>query len=112
MAGLLDTQEIPNLKELFRDEAIGIAALHLDGEKVVIHSEIYGDRGRRKLALVQEVNVMIDEKLKAKGIEKLTTYATTEEEYRYNVFLGYKPTGNALAEEVGGEIVYEFEKVL
>lgn len=113
LAGLLDTQELPNLKEVFRDETIGICVAHLLGEKVVLHSEIYGDRDRRKLEQIQLINSMIDETMKSKGVDTLYTWAETDEQYRYNLFLGYKPTGNEVVMPEGyPNPVYEFEKVL
>lgn len=113
MVGLLDTQALPNLKELFRDEAIGCAAVHLLGDKLILHSEIFGQRDRRKLEQVQEISAMIDNSFKEKGVEKLYTWAETDEQYRFNLFLGYKPTGEEVVmPEDYPRKVFEFEKVL
>ena len=113
LAGLLDSAELPNLKELFRDETIGIAAADLVGEKIVLHSEIYGERDGPKLKLVQRISAMIDEAFRSKGVEKLYTYSDgTDEGYRYNLFLGFKPTGEELTIDGTPSGYYEFEKVL
>jgi len=112
LAGLLATQEIPNLKELFYDEAIGTAAVHSLGEKYVIHSEIFGERSKEKLTTVQQISAMIDEGFRNRGINKLHTWAETEEQYRFNLFLGYKPTGNEVTIPDYPNPVYEFEKEL
>lgn len=112
MAGLLDSAELPNLKELFRDENIGCAAVDLVGEKLVVHSEIYGDRGREKLKMVQQVNEAIDNAFRERGVEKIYTWAQTDEQYRYNIFLGYRPTGYEVTFDGKPSGYFEFEKVL
>jgi hypothetical protein len=113
LAGLLDTQELPNLKEIFRDEDIGVAAVHILGDKLVLHSELFGRRDRQKLEQAQLISVMIDEAFKDKGVDKLYTWAETEEQYRYNIFLGYKPTGEEVVmPEDYPRKVFEFVKEL
>lgn len=112
LAGLLDTAEVPNLKELFRDENLGVCAVHWCGEKPVIHSEVFGGFDRGKLGLIQEVNVMIDEAFRKRGISKLYTWAETDEQYRYNQFLGYKPNGKEVMIPGYDTPVFEFEKEL
>jgi len=108
----LRTQEIPNLKEIFRDEAIGVCAVHVCDGKYVIHSELFGEPTKERLGQAQLVNTLIDETFKRKGVEKLHTWAITDEQYRYNMFLGYQPTGNEVVIEGFDTPVYEFEKVL
>ena len=113
MAGLLDTAELPNLKELFRDEAIGIAAVDLVDQKLVIHSEIYGEVDRRKLELVQVVSGKIDEAFKAKGVERIYTWSDgSDESYRYNIFMGWQPTGEEVTFDGKPTGYQEFVKVL
>jgi hypothetical protein len=108
----LDSAEIPTLKELFRDKDIGCAAVDCLGETYVIHSEIYGKVDKEKLKQVMEINLLIDEGFRSRGVEKLTTFAITDEQYRYNMFLGYKPTGKEVEIKDCPVPVYEFEKVL
>ena len=113
MAGLLDTAELPNLKELFRDENVGIAAVDTSGEKLVVHSEIYGRRDRQKLEAVQAASAAIDEAFRSRGVEKIYTFSDgTDEGYRYNIFLGWQPTGEEMT--LNGEPTgyHEFVKVL
>lgn len=113
MVGLLDTQAIPSLKELFRDEDIGCAAYQLVGEKCVIHSQIFGRVDKSKLEKVQTINIMIDETFKRAGLSELYTWAETDEQYRFNQFLGYKPTGmEVVTTDYKGPTIYEFMKTL
>lgn len=59
-----------------------------------------------------QINLMIDEAFRKKGIEKIYTFAITDEQYRYNQYLGYKPTGKeAIIPNFDGH-AYEFEKDL
>lgn len=113
LAGLLDTAALPNLKELFRDETIGIAAVDTSGDKLVIHSEIYGRRDRPKLEKVQEVSLAIDEAFRTRGVERIYTWSDgTDESYRYNLFMGWKPTGEEVTLDGVPSGCMEFEKVL
>lgn len=112
MVGLLDTAEIPNLKEIFRDETIGVVACHCIGGKFVIHSQAFTPLDKRGLEVAQELNVQIDEAFRQKGVTKLHTWAETDEQYRYNLFLGYKPTGCEVVIDGYPQTVYEFEKDL
>jgi len=113
LAGLLDTAALPNLKELFRDKDVGIAAVDTSGEKLVVHSEIYGRRDRSKLEKVQQVSAAIDDAFRAKGVERIYTWSDgTDESYRYNVFLGWKPTGEEVTFDGEPTGYMEFEKVL
>ncbi len=55
---------------------------------------------------------MIDEGFRSRGIEKLYTWAETDEQYRYNQFLGYTPNGLEVVLPGYDKPVYEFEKAL
>ena len=113
MAGLLDTAALPNLKELFRDQDVGIAAVDTSGEKLVVHSEIWGRRDRSKLEKVREVALAIDEAFRARGVEQIYTWSDgTDESYRYNLFMGWKPTGEEVTLDGVPSGCMEFEKVL
>lgn len=92
---------------------MGIAVVDTSGEKLVIHSEIWGERDRRKLETVQEVSAMIDRAFKEKGVEKIYTFSDgTDESYRYNIFLGWQPTGEEMTIEGKPTGYHEFVKVL
>lgn len=110
--GLLSTVETPNLKEIYRDPSLGVVAVHILGEKHVIHSEIFGDITREKIQKAQLVNTMIDEAFQRKGVDRLYTWAQTDVQYRWNLFLGYKPTGLEVVGDGIDRPTYEFEKVL
>lgn len=114
LVGLLDSAASPNLKEVFRDKTLGCCAVDLVGEKLVIHSEIFGERTPDKLRRVREASLLVDEAFRMKGVEKLYTWAVTDEQYRFNQFLGYRPNGNEVFIEGYETIapVYEFEKDL
>jgi hypothetical protein len=112
LAGLLDSAELPNLKELFRDKDIGCAAVHLVDEKIIVHSELYGKVGKEKMEVVRSVSEAIDEAFRAKGVKKLHTWAGTDEQYRYNLFLGYRPTGEEVTFDGVPSGFFEFEKDL
>lgn len=105
--------EIPNLKEIYRDEAVGVAGLHTVLGKLVLHSEIFGRPDRGKLDKVLEIATLIDERLAAKGVTELYTWAETDEQYRWNLFTGFKPTGEeVLFDPPYPRPVYEFKKDL
>lgn len=112
LAGLLATAELPNLKEVFYDEDIGVCAVHILGDKFILHSEIFGRRDREKLAQIQEVNAAIDNGFRSRGITEIYTWAETDEQYRYNIFLGFTPTGNEVVLPGYDKTVYEFKKEL
>jgi hypothetical protein len=109
----LRSAEIPNLKEIYRDEAIGVAGLHIVIGKLVLHSEIFGRPDRLKLDKVLEIATLIDERLAAKGVTELYTWAETDEQYRWNLFTGFKPTGEEVVfDPPYVRPVYEFKKEL
>jgi hypothetical protein len=109
----LDTAALPNLKELFRDETIGCCAVDLVGEKIVLHSDIYGPVGRERLGVLMEVANMIFTSLKDKGVEKLYTWAETDEQYNFNLHMGFTPTGEEVLFDPPQETpIYEFVRVL
>ena len=112
MVGLLATAELPNLKEIFRDEDIGVCALHLVDEKIVIHSELFGRVDKTKLSQAREVSDAIDVALKERGVQTLYTWAGTDEQYRYNLFMGFKPTGKEVTFDGKLSGFFEFEKEL
>ena len=56
---------------------------------------------------------MIDEGFRSRGIDKLYTWAETDEQYRYNLFMGFKPTGEEIVFSYDyPNTVYEFVKEL
>ncbi len=107
--GLLSSAALPNLKELFRDEDLGIAAVHILGDKFVIHSELFGEPTKEKLERARAASRMIDESFRQRGVY---TWAMTDEQYRYNIFLGYVPTEKEVTLEGVDTPVYEFVKEL
>lgn len=111
----MNTAESLNLKELYRDEDLGLAVLHMVGEKFVIHSELKPKALQTKEGLqrVQEISTMIDEAFKKRGVDKIYTFAETDEQYRFNHFLGWEPTGKEMELSTGDtRHFYEFQKVL
>lgn len=111
----MNTAALPNLKELYRDETLGVAAVDMVGEKFYIHSELKPEALKTKEGLekIQQIGIMIDEAFRNKGIPKIYTFAETEEQYRFNIFLGWTPTGGELEHpNMNTQHFYEFEKVL
>jgi hypothetical protein len=87
---------IPNLNLLYEDER-GIVVCHQWDGKYIIHSDLYDPTfNLETLKYVKGVSDAIDNAFKAKGVKTLYTWAETEDQKRYNAFLGYKPTGETV----------------
>lgn len=112
LAGLLDSQASHSLKELFRDENIGVAACDCVGGKFVLHSELFGEATKEKLEVARQISELIDEGFRSRGVAKIYTWAETDEQYRYNLFMGYAPTGEEVTINGVPSGFYEFEKEL
>ena len=98
MVGQLLLAGIPNLNLLVEDE-IGLAVSHYWGGKYVIHSELFDPSpSLDTLKRAKEISNAIDTAFKEKGITTLYTWAETEDQKRYNKFLGYTPTGKTVNE--------------
>lgn len=111
--GLLRTGEIPNLKELFRDENLGVCGVHVLDGKLIIHSQLFGEPTKDRLARAREASIAVDEAFRARGVKEIYTWAETDEQYRYNLFLGFKPTEKEVVFDPPREnAVYEFVKEL
>lgn len=96
MVGQLLLSEIPNLNLLVEDE-VGIAVCHQWEGKNVIHSEIYeADFTLEKLKEAKKRSDAIDNAFRSKGVTELFTWGENEQHRRYNLFLGYKPTGRIM----------------
>jgi hypothetical protein len=82
-------------------------------DKLVIHSEIFGERNKEKLGRVVEASLAVDEAFRQRGVAELYTWAYTDEQYRFNQFLGFTPTGReVLFDKPTTTPVYEFIKEL
>lgn len=82
-------------------------------QKLVLHSELFGVIDRDKLQRALEVATLLDERLAARGVTELFTWAETDEQYRFNLFMGFKPTGaEVVFEQPLPNPVYEFKKDL
>lgn len=94
-------QETPSLKLLFEDD-FGLSYVHIfdddkEGEtKYVIHSHVKEGFTRSALPKILEYSAAVDESFKEKGIKKLYTWSTNEEEEKYAKILGYTLTGRAV----------------
>jgi len=96
LVGQLLLSGIPNLNLLFEDE-VGIAVCHLWEGHYIIHSELYsGDFSLDSLKEVKRRSDAVDKAFRTKGIKTIYTWAETEEQMRYNTFLGYVPTGRVV----------------
>jgi hypothetical protein len=83
---------------LFEDD-FGLAVCHEWDGKYVIHSEVYsGDFSLDNLKEVRRRSNAVDTAFKAKGIKEIYTWAENDEQKRYNLFLGYRPTGRIMNE--------------
>lgn len=92
LVGQLLTLGIPNLKLVYEGED-ATAIVHIDDGKYVIHSELKKELTPKFLEKIRYISDCIDVAFKEKGIKKLHTWATNDEEERFNQFLGYRPTG-------------------
>lgn len=92
MVGQLLISGTPNLNLVFEDET-GIVVCHNWQGKNVIHSELYDAPTKDSLKKAKEISEAIDTAFKTRGFNTLYTWAETEEQKRYNLFLGYSPTG-------------------
>lgn len=106
-------QETPSLKKLYEDDE-GLAYVHIlpDG-KLVIHSYFKVDKSLKSIAKAREISFVIDQAFKDHGVKYLHTWATTDEEEKYNEFLGYVPTGYEITiEGYSGPPITEYYKEL
>ena len=93
LVGQLLLAEIPNLNLLYEGEE-GIAVCHEWDGKYIIHSEIWNpDPNLEDLKAAKRVSNAIDKAFKQKGIKTLYTWAENDTQKRYNLFLGFSPTG-------------------
>lgn len=96
---------------------MGIVVCHDWDDKHIIHSEIYDDKYTlENLKIAKKVSDAVDQAFKRKGVKVLHTWAETEQQKRYNLFLGYKPTGrivnDGFAEKNYPREVFEYKKDL
>ncbi len=105
-------QETPTLKLLYEDEE-GLAYVHIVQDKLVIHSHIKVEKTLEIIKKARQISMLIDDMFKEKGVKELYTWATSEEEERYNEYLGYALTGNAITiEGYDGPEILEYRKEL
>jgi hypothetical protein len=107
---------IPNLNLLYEGED-GIAVCHEWEGKYIIHSELWNPSPTfEDLKAAKRVSNAIDKAFKARGISKLHTWAEDETQKKYNLFLGFKPTGrivnSTFVDKDYPNTVYEYEKDL
>lgn len=91
-------QETPNLKKICEDEDfvsfVNLITDHeTDEDKAVIHVHYKTDIDQRIINKSLEVMALIDESMKERGLDKLYTWAETDEQERFNRYLGFSPTG-------------------
>jgi hypothetical protein len=91
-------QETPNLKLLCEDEDFVcfvnlIDDVNTDESKLVIHVHYNLPLDKRLIQKTVDVMALIDNMLKDKGVDKLYTWAETEEQESFNQFLGFTGTG-------------------
>ena len=114
--GAYSMQETPSLKLLYEDDD-SLAYVHIvkegDEEKYVIHSYSKTGFSKEQLAKARDVSALIDENFKDKGVKKLYTWATSDEEQNYAEYLGYKMTGlEVQISGWNGPAIYELSKEL
>lgn len=97
---------------MYEDED-GIVICHTFDNKFIIHSELKKDITNSLLKKAKQVSEEVDIAFKTKGVDTLYTWAETEAQDRYNIFLGYEPTGaNVTMPDNYPNIVREYKKVL
>ena len=108
----------PNLNILFIEEGQGAAVCHTieDGGEVkhMIHSHLEKPYTISRLKLAKKVSDQIDVLFKSKGVDKLYTWGISEEQHRYNTFMGYTLTGNEITinGQRGNPAIFEYVKEL
>ena len=110
--GPLLIQETPALKLLYEDEE-GLAYVHSVDNKLVLHSHYKVPKTMDTIKKARQISMLIDEMFKERGVKYHHTWATSEEEEKYNEFLGYVPTGYAVTiEGYKGPEIIEYYKEL
>lgn len=103
----------PTRNPLFEDEDGFAFADFYENGQIVIHSHLKNEPTKDLLTKASLVSDMIGEAFVQKGITELYTWGYTKEHERYNVFLGYYPTGKEVyIEGWEGPPMFEYKKVL
>ncbi len=112
-------QETPNLKKLCEDDDFVsfvnlIHDVETDEDKMVVHVNYKTDIDKRIIDKSREVMALIDESLRMKDVNKLYTWSETEEQEKFNQFLGFTPTGREVHIEghYSPHPIYEYVKEL
>lgn len=78
----------------------GVVVCHSWNGKHIIHSELYAEDPKgTDLKNAFKISAAIDNAFRRKGISTLYTWAETEQQDKYNAFLGYEPTGYIVNDE-------------
>lgn len=93
-----------------------MAYCHFWDGKYVIHSEADCEMDLNFLKKAKKISNLIGKEFKNKGVKTIYTWAETEEQKKYNLFLGYTPTGKTVNETFTSKDypreVYEYKKDL
>lgn len=110
----METQS-PKRIPLFEFEGgYAVADFYVNDQKVVIHSfQANEDKPVSYLKEWKQYSDLVDEAFSSRGFDELYTWAITEEQIRYNFFLGYDLTGKeVILHGWEGPPIYEFRKEL
>ena len=98
---------------VYTDDLCDIYLLDLGKDNISIHVFVLPTVDRKTIVHYRTVLSELLVALKDKGLSVLKAWAQTDEQYRYAMFFGFKPTGNEVTIlGYAGDPIYELEMEL